>query len=564
MAVPYLSAADLPAGVLGIAQSTYYNRYMQKYEAVFIAVAISAITLLVAIAFVALKKTWSHLFAIKDEHSGIVIIPLALISICATRAIQTIGPVGNTSDFLTREVGGFICVGLILVPLIIGWIRNIGKKMRRRGTRLRTAIFTICLMAAILSGCGNASEPDSEIYPIILGYDRGENENYAITVKFMEPDMDKGGSGQSESGSMPPGMMAVEAPSLAEGMNLMGALMPKEISFLHVKMMVISEELAREGIEPFIGQTLRFNSIRPTMAVVVSAGSAHELIAAQASTLTDSVQMDMELLLEPRRTQTAFIMRNLAQVLYDYKSSYGDTMAVYGNVNRAWSNSRQSEGDTSSSEAGQPGSEEKNGNEETPEIFEHEDRADFDEGFLAGESPVMGGNGMELAGMAVFRGDRMVGTLNTAETQSLALIKGAFSRTPVVIPDIYKPDKYRVSLEVTQSRPTRYRTYLDEFGTTHISIEVLLNARVDFAQNPEPDYDNDPATRKYLEEHAERILEQRARRLIDRLQNELNSDVLQLGRRAARNFRTIQEWEAYNWREEFQNAQIDISFQISL
>jgi len=244
-------------------------------------------------------------------------------------------------------------------------------------------------------------------------------------------------------------------------------------------------------------------------------------------------------------------------------------MAVYGNVNRAWANSGQSgsegeEGDEPSDEEKLSESAEKGSSEELSKVFESDGKFDFDDGFLAGESPVMGGNGMELAGMAVFRGDRMVGTLNTAECQSLALIKGTFSRTPVVIPDIFKPERYRVSLEVTQARPTRYRTHLDERGITHISIEVFLNARVDFAQNSDPDYDNDPDTRRYLQEHAERILEQRARRMIDRLQNELNSDVLQLGRRAARNFRTIQEWEAYNWRDQFQNAQIDISFRVSL
>jgi len=256
----------------------------------------------------------------------------------------------------------------------------------------------------------------------------------------------------------------------------------------------------------------------------------------------------------------------MAQVLYDYKSTYGDTMAVYGNVNRAWEQSRQGEGEGE----GPPGDEKSQENEDLSESsspienLASDGNSDFESGFLAGDSPVMGGNGMELAGMAVFNGDKMAGTLTTAECQSLAFIKGAFSRTLAVIPDPLEPEKHRVSLEVTKPRRAIYRASLDAHGVTHISIEVPLNARIDFAGNTWADYENDPLMRRHLQEHAEQILGQRAQRLIERLQTELNCDILQLGRRAARNFRTIQEWEAYGWPEQFQNAQIDVNFRVNL
>jgi spore germination protein KC len=467
---------------------------------------------------------------------------LALLTICAARVAETITHVNDAMRFLIREGGGAICAGLILIPLIIGSIRRGGGRRIRRAA---VFIVTSWVIVFSFSGCGNISEPDSAIYPVILGYDKGINEKYVISVKFMDSD-NEGGRESRDTNDFSRGMMMVEAPGLHEGVKLMASLMPKEISFLHVKMMIISEELAREGIEPLIGQAMRFNELKPTMAIVISKCPAYELIAAQSSVLTDSVQMDLELLLEPNRSSAPYIMRNMAQVLYDYKTSYGETMAVLGNINRAWERGQESDDDPQSLIERSSGGQE------------------HGRGFLAGEIPGMGGSGMELAGMAVFRGDRMTGTLTTSETQMLAFIKGGFDRMTVVMPDMHEPEEYNISLEMRKNLRTRYQTSIGADGAAQISIEIPLNAHIELAQNPAIDYTGDSYIRARLREHAEQILKARCMELIEKLQRELNSDVMQLGRRVARNFRTIQEWEIYDWPERFADARIDVRFRINL
>jgi spore germination protein KC len=40
----------------------------------------------------------------------------------------------------------------------------------------------------------------------------------------------------------------VEAPSLLEGINLLNAAVNRQVSLMHAKMLVFSEEYAREGV----------------------------------------------------------------------------------------------------------------------------------------------------------------------------------------------------------------------------------------------------------------------------------------------------------------------------
>jgi spore germination protein KC len=402
----------------------------------------------------------------------------------------------------------------------------------------------------LLTGCGTGLELDSEIYPIMLGYDSGETEKYKVTMKFMKPDdPDSGGPMQKGAGEskeeIPDDVMVMEAPTFIEAINMANAIMPKRISLLHVKMLVISEELAQNGVATFIESLARYNEIKPTMSLVISKSTAYELITAEDAALTDSLQMDMELIMESNNEVLPYTQVSLAQFLYHYDTTFGDAVAMYGNVNQSEYESDQEEGDTPSGKISRT-------------------KSTFKDGFLAGELPVSGKNKMELAGMSVFRDDKMVGTLNTNECLVLAFLNDAFHTVMVTYPDLYAPDEYYVSLKIRRAKPVKINTYIDGDGVTHADIQISVNGVVGLSQNPDVDYLSSPQQRNELQDYASRIMEQQSRTLIERLQSELKSDVLQLGRRVSANFATIQEWEAYDWRAQFENAEINVSYQINL
>ncbi|MDR2933321.1 MAG: spore germination protein, partial [Oscillospiraceae bacterium] len=64
MAVPYTASKNQLTGVMGIAQANYTSRFMQRIESVFIAVTVMATLLLSGVGFLAIKKTYCHIFSI--------------------------------------------------------------------------------------------------------------------------------------------------------------------------------------------------------------------------------------------------------------------------------------------------------------------------------------------------------------------------------------------------------------------------------------------------------------------------------------------------------------------
>lgn len=549
LAVPYPNAKNALIGIMGVAQDNHNSRFLQRLESVFIIITVMEFLLLIGIGFLAMQKVLCHMFSIPSTLKGALIVPVGLLQICIVRTLGNLQGVKMQLRSVVRRYSVFYLTAFLLLTLLVGFLRGQG---RRKLLRRSAAAMAVCLALGVLSGCASYREPDSEIYPIMLGYDKGETEKYRFTMKFMQLGKTAGGSSEEKGGQesggeeeIPPDLMVLEAPSFVEGINMINALMPKRVSLLHVKMIVISEELAKEGVEDFVIPMSRYNDVKNSVSFVVSKSSAYEFVASEKATLTDSLQLDMEMIMETDKESTPYLIVSLSQFLKQYNSPYGDAAATLGNVNQAEYKDKKKDG------------------ESPAEKIAHTD-ARFEEGFTAGDLPIIGHSEMELAGMAVFSHDKMVGVLNTNECQTMAFLTDAFRTTLMTIPDPNEPEEDFVSLRIRRSKPVRFKSWIDEEDVAHIQIHVSVNGTIEVTQNPDSEFIQDPAQRAELKQYTAKIMEERSRDLIEKLQREYRADILQLGRRVAKNFLTIQEWEAYQWRNRYPDAQIDVSYQINL
>jgi len=61
-----------------------------------------------------------------------------------------------------------------------------------------------------------------------------------------------------------------------------------------------------------------------------------------------------------------------------------------------------------------------------------------------------------------------------------------------------------------------------------------------------------------LRQYTERYLQEEIEKLLRKAQTGYESDILRLGRYVAGSFLTIEEWESYDWRSRYKDAEINI------
>lgn len=116
---------------------------------------------------------------------------------------------------------------------------------------------------------------DDLAYLVALGIDVGKNDAYTITFQFTNP-TSSGESGSSETA--PIITNSVDASSLDEAISLMNTYVSKEVNLSHCKIIVISEELASDGVENLLYSLMNKTQIRPSCNVIISKSTAKDFI----------------------------------------------------------------------------------------------------------------------------------------------------------------------------------------------------------------------------------------------------------------------------------------------
>lgn len=140
-------------------------------------------------------------------------------------------------------------------------------------------LILIILFCGTLTGCYDRKEIDDMAYVTAIGLDKGKTNFVKMTLQIAVPKAiggggDEGGGGGDGSTTI----TTVETPTLYSGLNMINNYISKRINMSHAKVVVFSEEMAREGIHEYIHAMIRGREFRGSMYVVVARGSAEEYI----------------------------------------------------------------------------------------------------------------------------------------------------------------------------------------------------------------------------------------------------------------------------------------------
>lgn len=375
----------------------------------------------------------------------------------------------------------------------------------------------------LLAGCNGARESEEVAYIIAIGIDKGEKaDQIKVTYQIARPSVE-GNKGEGKTDTV---LITNSAATLAESLNLLNSTTSLVPSLSQVKVLVVGQELARQGLDSMWGAFKRYREYRGSMFVLVARGTARELLEGNKPSFNISASKYFETMLDSGGETGYYLRVSFHQFYIRLESHSVQPYATF--VDLASSNGQEQIAAPKS-----PGS-----------------RVDS---YIAGGIPLQGGNPIEFAGTAIFNGGKMVGILTTMETRMLAMLLGEYNHGFLSVEDPLAP-QYFANVNLRLGTKPEIKVELNEEQPV-IHVKVLLEG--DISNLPSGINYEQGSYLRLLEEQINQVYRQDMMNMIRHTQ-ELHSDVVGFGYYIRPSFKNYQDYLKYPWKEQYSKAKVNV------
>lgn len=412
-------------------------------------------------------------------------------------------------------------------------------------------LFIIAIILSLFSSfniySNSAQNIDDLSYAVAIGVDVGEKAKYKISLQLttMESsatesaisDSENGSSGSSGGSSSKQDtssnyiVQTMETDSLDSAINIANSYINKSINLSHCKILVISETLAKNGIEAIVNSLINKVETRPDCSIIISRIPENEFEQGKKPKMEEllSKYYDVASNIESGRGYTETIKLNefyltLNDTLYQPYATLGTT---YNTTKNTASQEQQSNLDSQSKTL-----------TSTPEK-----------------------SSVEVMGLAVFDKDNFVGTLSANQTLSHQLITNKLDFSTINIPSPFNQNE-TIDVYISSLKNPKIKVDISN-GSPFVDVNLYIAARIlSFNSN-----DMDVITEDNLiiiQNSIENFLQNQIYDYFNTTSKEYDSDVAGIGRFAIKNFRTINDWNDYNWLENYKNSTFKVNVDISI
>ena len=134
-------------------------------------------------------------------------------------------------------------------------------------------ILTIILFT--FTGCYNTTGIDRQYFVVSFGIDLIEND----LIKFSLQIPSSGSTGSSDSAQASDYQIySVEGETIDECISILNNYLNKKLNFSHCSALVLSEEIAKKGIEPFINTLTNNTELRHSCEIIISSTTALDIL----------------------------------------------------------------------------------------------------------------------------------------------------------------------------------------------------------------------------------------------------------------------------------------------
>ena len=402
------------------------------------------------------------------------------------------------------------------------------------GGRLK-ALTILLLAALLLSGCNGSKETDEVAFIIGVGLDKAEDRKIKVTFQVAIPHT-LGGEKGTEDPRAAARQVTYTAPNLAEAYNLADIQLSRSSNTSHTKMVVFGSELAKDGVGDFMASFLRYREYRGTVYILtVKDGTAEDFIKNIKSSLeilpSKYVEGVMLIGKETGYYPTSYIHTFYVRLKGKSAAPYTALVAVDPMTGRDRPEGTRLPGEIANE-------------------------------YTAGNIPSRGNViPVNFAGTALFREDKMVGTLTTEETRILQLLLGHLKRAFQPMVDPLAPDKpmnVRIRLKNKPKIDAALRDGRYQFHVAvHLEGEITsIPSGINYERS---EY------KKQLEDYLSRLMQAEMVKMLAKTQ-QLQSDVVGFGYHARHLYDSYPRWQEArkHWIEDYGQAEITVTVKTSL
>lgn len=295
----------------------------------------------------------------------------------------------------------------------------------------RKLILLILIIMPLLfvSGCWNRRELNDLAITVGMGIDKS-GENYRVSAQVVIPGQVAGKKGDNQT---PVTMYKETGKSLLEAIRKMTTSSPRKIYASHLRVLVIGESLAREGIGNALDLLSRDQELRTDFFIVIAKKTTAENTLKILTQLEKIPSVNMFASLETSEkawapTTTITLDQLIAELLSDGKHPVLTGIQVIGSQKIGETNENLDQIDPSAK--------------------------------------------VKYSGLAVFKKDKLIGWLNEAESKAYTYINNEIKSTVGVIAC---PEGGNLTLEMLRSKTTIKSSVTGTQPTIEISIRAQMN-----------------------------------------------------------------------------------------
>ena len=415
----------------------------------------------------------------------------------------------------------------------------------------------IIVFGMLLMLCSCAVEPNDVAYIVALGFDKGENENYQVTLQFAKPNKISGGSSEEggSTGSEIVENITVEAPNMYSAINIANNIVSKTFSLSHTKLVVFSEEIAKEGLSQIVSTMIRSDDLRPDVFVAVARESSKDYLDSVNPLIEVNPAKYYQLIFHDSKS-FGVPRTNLQRFYFNEKLKNRNSVLPLVGTNDIKSEessaggSKQDSSESENSKGNEPQNKKSKESKINDGKFEYKIK-----NYKAGEVVINGKIKSEAMGMVLFDGDRAVGEFGSVECEIYNLLWGNIGKGYISFANSLSNEP--VTVKLTKNKSPKYKV---DRKNKKIRVELFLES--DLYSIPS-EFDSDEDIDKF-EESAKSDIETSCHDFIVNMRDIYSADVIGFGFELKKSFLTNKAFNEYDFMADYKNydIEVDVDFKI--